>query len=83
MSESLSGDFEVNLTERRVVHVPSGMWFEFYEYTSEDDWRRSDSVIFRDNPKWPGNRDELAAEAKRAAIASGMGARRPALQTQH
>jgi len=78
MSDILTSDFEVNLADRRVVHKPSGIWFSFYEYTNEDDWKRSDSVIFRDNPAWPGNRGELAASAKRAAINSGMKAHRPA-----
>jgi hypothetical protein len=78
MERISTSDFEVNLAERRVVHKPSGMWFSFYEYTNEDDWRRSDSVIFRDNPEWPGNRGALAAAAKRAAIDSGMKAQKPA-----
>jgi hypothetical protein len=73
-----TSDFEVNLAERRVVHKPSGMWFSFYEYTKENDWRQTDSVIFRDNPEWKGNRGELAAAAKKAAIDAGMTAQRPA-----
>jgi hypothetical protein len=70
-------DFDVDLAERRVVHKPSGMWFEFYEYTTEDDWKRSDSVIFRDVPEWRGDRAQLAAAAKKAALAQGMMAKRP------
>ena len=78
MPEFPTSDFVVNLAERRVVHKPSRMWFVFYEYTNENDWRRSDSVIFRDNPKYAGNRATLAAAAKKAAIDAGMMARRAA-----
>jgi hypothetical protein len=70
-------DFDVDLAERRVVHRRSGIWFEFYEYLNESDWQRSDSVTYRDNPKWGGDRNLLAAAAKRAAIEKGMTARRP------
>jgi hypothetical protein len=70
-------DFDVDLHERVVLHKPSGIWFQFYEYLGEDDWRRSDSVIYRENPNWPGDRGELAAAAKEAAIKSGMKARKP------
>ena len=71
-------DFDVDLSERRVVHKKSGIWFEFYEYANEEDWRRTDSVIFRDNPRWEGDRRALAAAAKQAAISAGMTARVPA-----
>jgi hypothetical protein len=69
-------DFDVDISERRVLHKPSGIWFSFYEYNNEDDWKKSDSVTFRDNPTWPGDRKALAAAAKAAAIASGMTARK-------
>ena len=78
MPEFLPRDFMVNLAERRVIHKVSGIWFKFYEYTNEEDWQRSDSVIYRDNPAWVGDRAELAAAAKEAAIDAGMTARRPA-----
>jgi hypothetical protein len=78
MPEGISpDDFDVDLLERRVVHRKSGIWFEFYEYADEADWLRTDSVIFRDNPRWEGDRRALAAAAKRAAISAGMTARVP------
>ena len=70
-------EFDVDLGERRVVHRDSGIWFEFYEYLDDDDWRKSDSVTYRDVPTWRGDRNLLASAAKRAAIAKGMKARRP------
>jgi len=70
-------DFDVNLPLRKVVHKPSGIWFEFYEYLSENDWNRSDSVVYHDRPEWSGDRMELAAAAKDAAIKGGMRARKP------
>jgi hypothetical protein len=69
-------DFDVDLAERKVIHKESGIWFSFYEYPSEDDWKRSDSVIYRDNPEWSGDRRVLAAAAKQAAMAKGMKGRR-------
>ena len=80
MTQFPTADFDVNLSERRVVHKPSGIWFSFYEYTNEEDWRRSDSVTFRDNPDWEGDRRALAASAKAAAIEKGMKARKPSEQ---
>jgi len=77
MDQVSSDDFDVDLLERRVVHKPSGIWFEFYEYLNEDDWKRSDSVVYRDNPDWPGDRMKLAAAAKKSAIERGMKARKP------
>jgi hypothetical protein len=71
-------DFDVDLAERRVTHKPSGIEVEFYEYLSEDDWEKSDSVVLRDNPIWPGDRLELARKAKEAAVAAGMGAHKSA-----
>jgi hypothetical protein len=70
--------FDVNLLDRRVAHVPSGIWFSFYEYDTEDEWQRSDSVIYRDDPAWAGDRMQLAKAAKAAALWSGMKARKPA-----
>lgn len=70
--------FDVDPLDRRVVHRESGIWFEFYEYLNEEDWKQSDSVIYRDNPKWAGDRRQLAAAAKNAALVKGMKARRPA-----
>lgn len=70
-------EFDVDLLERRVLHRPSRIWFEFYEYLNEVDWEHSDSVIYHDNPKWEGDRRELAAMAKRAGMEAGMRARRP------
>jgi hypothetical protein len=77
MTELALDDFDVNLPLRKVVHKPSGIWFEFYEYPNEEDWKRSDSVVYHDKPEWSGNRLELAAAAKEAAIKKGMKARRP------
>lgn len=69
--------FDVDLAERRVTHRASGIWFSFYEYPNEDDWLKSDSVTYRDNPQWRGDRGLLAASAKNAAVVTGMTARRP------
>jgi hypothetical protein len=71
-------EFDVDLAERRVVHKPSGIEIEFYEYTNEQDWKKSGSAMLRDNPFWPGDRAELAQVAKEAAIAAGMQSRKPA-----
>jgi hypothetical protein len=71
-------EFEVDLPLRKVVHKPSGIWFEFYEYPNEEDWERTDSVVYHDKPEWSGDRLVLAAAAKDAAIKKGMKARRPA-----
>ena len=78
MAQLSPDEFDVDLIERRVVHKPSGIWCEFYEYLKEDDWKRSDSVIYRDKPDWSGDRKELAAAAKRAALEKGMKATKPA-----
>jgi hypothetical protein len=72
-----SQEFDVDLAERRVTHKASGIWFSFYEYLNEGDWLKSDSVTYRDNPRWEGDRNLLAASAKSAAVAEGMTARRP------
>jgi hypothetical protein len=71
--------FEVNLLERTVLHKPSGICFSFYEYTTEADWQKTDSVTFRENPYFEGDRMVLAAAAKAAAIAAGMKATKPTL----
>jgi hypothetical protein len=73
-------DFMVDVRDRTVIHKPSKILFSFYEYRTEDDWETSQSVIYRDNPDFTGDRLELAAAAKRAALANGMKARKPALQ---
>ena len=78
MDKFALNDFDVDLVDRRVLHKPSGIWFQFYEYLNDEDWQRSDSVTYRDNPKWSGDRMRLAAEAKHAAILKGMKARKPA-----
>jgi len=70
-------DFEIDLTRRLVTHKPSKIGLSFYEYQTELDWEQSDTVTFRDNPKWPGDRRKLAAAAKVAAVAAGMTARKP------
>lgn len=70
-------EFAVDLLSRRVIHKPSGIWFEFYEYLDDSDWQLSDSVIYHDNPEWEGDRRELAELAKRAGMEAGMKARRP------
>jgi hypothetical protein len=78
MNQFSPDDFDVDLVDRRVVHKPSGIWFKFYEYLNDEDWQKSDSITYRDNPHWSGDRMKLATEAKRAAILKGMKARRPA-----
>lgn len=75
--EYRADDFAVDLFARRVIHKPSRIWFEFYEYLENADWERSDNVIYHDNPEWDGDRRELAALAKRAGMEAGMSARRP------
>jgi hypothetical protein len=72
MNRYLADGFDVDLDERKVLHRDSGIWFSFYEYPNEEDWEQTDSVIYRDNPDWEGDRRELAAAAKRAAMAKGM-----------
>ncbi len=69
--------FDVDLSERKVLHKPSGICFSFGVYTNEEDWQKADSVKFRDNPNFTGDRMALAAAAKAAAIAKGMKAKRP------
>jgi hypothetical protein len=81
MTQYPPDQFDVDLFERKVVHKPSGIWFSFYEYRDEADWKRSDSVVFRDNPAWEGDRRALAAAAKAAALAAGMKASRPPSST--
>lgn len=71
-------DFDVDLNERRVLHRPSRIWVQFYEYLNEEDWLKSDSVTYREVPTWNGDRNLLIGAAKRAAIEKGMKARRPA-----
>ena len=78
MEQYPNDQFDVDLFERKVIHKPSGIWFSFYEYQNAADWQRTDSVIFRENPAWEGDRRALAASAKAAALAAGMKARRPA-----
>lgn len=80
MSGYPSSDFFVDLNARKVLHKPSGIWVSFYEYRNEQDWLASDSVILRDNPDFDGDRMELAAAAKKAALEVGMKARKPELQ---
>ncbi len=70
-------EFDVDLRERTVLHRPSGITFSFYEYHNEDDWEKSDSVIYRERPDWQGDRMLLAAAAKRAALAKDMRAQKP------
>lgn len=77
MAQLRPEDFDVNLEERRVTHKPSKIVISFYEYNSEDDWRKSDSATLRDNPEYAGDRLELARAAKEAALALGMTARKP------
>jgi len=77
MADYPPDQFDVDLFERKVVHKPSGIWFSFYEYPTEDDWRRSDNVVFRDDPRWEGDRMALARAAKAAALKAHMTARKP------
>lgn len=77
MEEYPLSDFVVDLDQRTVLHKPSGVWISFYEYQNEKDWKASDSVTLRDSPKFAGDLRALARDAKRAAIAAGMTARRP------
>ncbi len=77
MAEYTNDEFEVDLDDRSVTHKRSGIRFSFYQYQNEADWLNSDSVIYRDNPQWDGDRRELAAAAKTAALSKGMTARKP------
>jgi hypothetical protein len=77
MAQYPTSEFDVDLYERKVTHRPSGIWFSFYEYQNEADWLKTDSVFYRENPDWDGDRSALAASAKAAAIAAGMKARKP------
>lgn len=70
-------NFDVNLAERRVTHIPSGIVVSFYEYLSDQDWVNSDSATLRDNPSYRGDRSELARAAKAAALAKGMTKQKP------
>jgi hypothetical protein len=81
MSQIKLDDFDVDLAERLVRHKPSGIEVSFYEYLSEDDWKKSDSAVLRDNPFWPGNRYEIARIAKEAALAAGMRSHKPVAET--
>ena len=65
------GDFTVDLAEREVYHT-SGVIVQFDEYPTHEAWLASDSVHM-DNPDlFDGDSNELAAGAKRAALAAGM-----------
>lgn len=77
MNELALKDFEVDLAERQVTHKPTGIVVSFYEYPTDDDWRKSDSVTLRDNPSYKGDRRELARAAKEAALAMGMTSQKP------
>ena len=81
MEQYPSSEFIVDLSDRTVLHKPSGIFFSFYEYRDEKDWLTSQSVIYRDNPNFLGDRMALAAAAKEAAISKGMKARKPAFQS--
>lgn len=71
-------DFEVDLAERQVTHKPSRIVVTFYQYPTDDDWLKSDSVTLRDNPAYRGDRRELARAAKAAALAANMTKQKPA-----
>jgi hypothetical protein len=77
VNELTADNFVVDLAERQVRHKPSGIVVYFYEYLTEDDWRRSDSVKLRDHPSYIGDRRELARAAKEAALAKGMTKQKP------
>lgn len=78
MNELTLENFNVDLTDRRVTHKPSGIVVSFYEYPTEDDWWKSDSVTLRDHPSYKGDRRVLARAAKEAALAMGMTNQKPA-----
>jgi hypothetical protein len=64
-------DFAVDLEAREVRHS-SGVVISFGEYTTEADWLATDAVNLRNPDLFPGDVNELAAAAKRAALAAGM-----------
>ena len=78
MADYPNDEFDVDLDARTVKHRPSGVVVSFYEYTSEAEWHLTASVTVRDNPGFTGDLLDLARCAKRAAVAAGMTAQRPA-----
>ena len=62
--------------DREVRHV-SGVIVSFYEYPTREAWLASDSVHVRNPDLFDGDSNELAAGAKRAALAAGMMHQKP------
>jgi hypothetical protein len=59
------------------VHHASGVIVLFYEYPTREAWLAADSVQMRNPDLFDGDSNELAAGAKRAALAAGMNHRKP------
>jgi len=72
-----TSDFTVDLAERAVRHTRSGVVVWFYEYENPGDLLEADSVNIRNPDLFDGNINDLAAAAKRAALAAGMTHRKP------
>jgi hypothetical protein len=69
-------DFYIDLDKRKVAHRSSGISFWFFEYVDERGWLKSTEAICQNNKEWIGDRRELLAAAKLAALAFGMKAKR-------
>ena len=69
-------DFSVDLDTREVRHV-SGVVMAFNSYLDHETWLRSETVKMRNPRLFDGSEMELAAAAKRIAIAAGMQHKRP------
>lgn len=69
-------DFTVNLAERTVRHK-SGVVVRFYECETPEVWFIAGSVNIHNPDLFDGDIDELAAGAKRVALAAGMRHRKP------
>ena len=72
-----TSDFTVDLAARAVRHAKSGVVVWFYEYENPREWLKADSVNIRNPHLFDGDINDLAAAAKRAALAAGMTHRKP------
>lgn len=70
-------DFDVDLHGRKAFHRATGICCCFNEQPNQQLWDADNSVAIHDNPCFHGDRQQLAQNAKRAAIAAGMTYRRP------
>jgi hypothetical protein len=72
-----TSDFTVDSAERSVRHTKSGVVVWFYEYENPEDWLKADSLSIGNPDLCDGDINDLAAGAKRAALAAGMTHRKP------